>query len=979
MRAAARIACVPLALPVSAASALELEPTPFVERSAKGPMRRVNVRLAQPSAGRLSYSLGAFHGTQPPAETSATHLLVPEPDHSSQLRVSFEPAQGGRWEAGCQLEPARHWTFFLTPHTHYDIGYTAPQPKVIEQLTADMDHAVKYCEETSAWPEGSRYRWTVEVSGLMKNYIDRRGEREVARFMELVRAGAIEICAYYLNMPTEVTGHEETIRCLYYAEELRKRFGVRIDTAIIDDVPGYTWSLADLFVSCGVPRVSFRANSINGRFLWYRPGAAPRPFYWEGPAGGRLFTWYTHTYRDGNFFRAPGLHEEEFIRLARRDEAAGATYDEIQLRMGGDNLPPDINASRNARAWKEKYIWPRVVVATNREFLELLETRRGAAAKTFRGDIPSWWADGPGSAALENGINRLTHDRLVAAEALWTAAFFHLGAAYPRQEILEAYDQMIHFDEHTWGASDSISHPTSENSAEQWRNKATYGKEAARRTNELLERGVAALTRAIAARAPNSFALWNTLGWRRTDIAELPVAGTRFETASGLRIIDTRSGKRVPAQKTSDGKALLFLAEDVPALGHVTYAVEPAAPDDGPTAAGGLENRFFKIAAAPEKAGLTSIFDKLLNRELLDRGAQYAGNQPIYEQPPFGREGIDNVRARAEVDKSLPPNTRVFERAEFDRCVPSSGTLIHATRGPVFAELEMESRMPPGAAPGRYGSSQGYPWVRQRIRIYDGLKCVDILNTVTHEEVFTPESLYFAFPFDVRSPEFRVQIANAVMRPGKDQLPYSCQDYYAIQQWVDVSGEGIGVTLAPVEAPLVTLGGLNVRAWADRLPFDKAHIYSWVMNNYWFTNFKAAQRGVMPFRYRLTSYEGAHDSAAASRFAWQPFHPLHPVWLDAGGSAGKIPDSLISIEGDPVLLSCLKRTEAGNDAAVRLLEICGRTSRCTVRFPGKRIRAARSLNAVEKSAGSLPVRGGGVTINLRANEICTVAFELENA
>ena len=83
----------------------------------------------------------------------------------------------------------------------------------------------------------------VEVNALVRNYIERHTEAQVARFMDHVRKGDVEICGFYLNMPTEVTGHEEMIRCLYYAQELRRKYGVRIDSAMIHDVPGYAWSL----------------------------------------------------------------------------------------------------------------------------------------------------------------------------------------------------------------------------------------------------------------------------------------------------------------------------------------------------------------------------------------------------------------------------------------------------------------------------------------------------------------------------------------------------------------------------------------------------------------------------------------------------------------------------------------------------------------------------------------------------------------
>ena len=630
------------------ALALALEPTPFVLRGPDGPLRQVNVRCLadgkpQAAAGRFTLSFGAVGGSAgagaeliPGAHTcrgsaivpmsafiggidyigGAFPLLLPEPARETELQVAFESSLGPRIANSCVVKPARHWSFFLTPHTHFDVGFTQPQPVVFERLARDMDSARQYCEHTQDWPAPSRYRWTVEVSGLVKRFVESHRPEQVARFMEAVRRGDMEICGFYLNMPTEITGHEETIRCLYYAQELRRRYDVRIDTVIIDDVPGYAWPLADLFVQAGIRSASLRANSIRGRFLWYRPGAVPRPFYWEGPGGNRLFVWYTDTYRDGNFFRPRGLHEDEFVRVIQRNERAGYPFDEVQLRMGGDNLPPDLTASKNARDWNERYLWPQVTLATNREFLEVLESRHSAAVAVHRGDIPSWWADGPASAALENGANRLAHDRLAAAETLWAAATLASGAAYPREKIAAGYEQMIYFDEHTWGSSESIDRPKSENTARQWRIKSAFAEEAARLSKELHGGAVAALSKDLAAPG-TAIAVWNSLAWPRTDVVELELPGTPLEGRTGVEVIDARSGKAAPCQISEDGRRAVFIARDVPPLGYVIYRLRSGtAPPRGAKRGGPpgavIENAFYRVEASAERGGLASWYDKQL-------------------------------------------------------------------------------------------------------------------------------------------------------------------------------------------------------------------------------------------------------------------------------------------------------------------------------------------------------------------------------
>ena len=776
--------------------------------------------------------------------------------------------------------------------------------------------------------------------------------------MKLVREDRIEICGFNLNMPTEVVGHEELIRCLYDAQKLRDTYGVTIDTAQINDVPGYTWALADLLPEAGIHRVSFRANSIRGNFLWYREGAVPRPFYWQGPAGGRVFMWYTDTYRDGNFFREPGLHEDEFLDAIRRNEATGYAMDYIQLRMGGDNLPPELNTSKNAKAWNEKYLWPRVVVSTNREFLEPLERDYGRQCKTFRGDIPSWWADGPASAARENGIVRLLHDELVTTEGLWTLAGLHNpGAAYPRKAIDDAYNKMLHFDEHTWGASGSISEPKSENTLRQWAFKKAYADDAKRMGDELRRDAVAALVEGLVAEkspAPTNerlVALVNPLAWERTDVVSLPLDGSPLAGAGGIRVVDTRSGKPVEVQMSADGRTAFFVAEKLPSLGYAVFAVSPgdaAAPkslDIKPE----LENRFYRIEISPEAAGWTSWRDKLLDRELLDRKAKYLGNQPIHERSLDGRDAI-----------TAKNPTR------FERIVPGDGKIVRRTTGPVFDELVLDTSLPT------------VPNIRQSIRLYHGLKMVDVENVIDKQEVFEPEGVYFAFPFDVPKPTMRVEIADASMRLGIDQLTYSCQDFYAIQHWLDAAGDGDRRDLGAVGVPArhrrrherLSMGRQDRLFQGPRLLLGHEQLLGLQFQE----RAKRSNDASLPADFVC----GEQDPARATRFAWQPFQPILPIWLD--GKPAENERSFASVDGESVLLGCLKTAETKDCLIVRLLEMRGEPAEAVLRLNpsrGRTVARAFRANCLEVEQQPLDVADGSIRLKLKPNEIVTVGVEVK--
>jgi hypothetical protein len=49
---------------------------------------------------------------------------------------------------------------------------------------------------------------------------------------------------------------------------------------------------------------------------------------------------------------------------------------------------------------------------------------------------------------------------------------------------------------------------------------------------------------------------------------------------------------------------------------------------------------------------------------------------------------------------------------------------------------------------------------------------------------------------------------------------------------------------------------------------------SWLMNNYWFTNFPAIQWGQFSYRYSIVCQPGPFDATAAGRFASAIRQPL---------------------------------------------------------------------------------------------------------
>jgi alpha-mannosidase len=131
----------------------------------------------------------------------------------------------------------------------------------------------------------------------------------------------------------------------------------------------------------------------------------------------------------------------------------------------------------------------------------------------------------------------------------------------------------------------------------------------------------------------------------------------------------------------------------------------------------------------------------------------------------------------------------------------------------------------------------------------------------------------------------------------------------------------------------------------------------------------------------VTSYEGAHDPVRSTQWAWQPFYPLTPVWLSRQQADGAPPpESFLRVEGDPVIVSCVKTAETSEAVIVRLIELSGREANSTLHFSppaGQRIRKAYRANVLEEAQEPLSVTGNAVSVKVPAGRVVTVGVMME--
>ena len=881
--------------------------------------------------------------------------------------------------------PQKHWEVYMIPIAHHDFGYTHTIEKVLDRYAGFYDDILQFCEETEDWPFEARFRYMVEESWSIQYFIENRPEEVVQKFAKYAQEGRIEVPALFGNQISALCSHEELIRLMYPSFRMKRQYGAPIRTASITDIPGLSWGLPTVLAGAGV---KYFFAGLPTYFEWGRSDihtfwdedailrhGRPDAFWWQGPDGEKVLVFYQGSYGCWS----PSSYQDALDGLPgmlRAMEEGGCPFSVI--RYGGygcgDNTPTDIRVSHIVREWNSQWAYPKLFVGTNAMFFDSLE-KQCESLRTFKGELPHTdYVVGAVSSAKETSINRITHAKLHTAEKFATIASLVSNYSYPDEDLREAYDNLLLYDEHTWGMAHQIGEVQDWN----WNDKSRCAYKAAGLTQSILSGSLNRLADEIELPDENDhIVVFNSLSFQRTDVVHVP----RFLVEEPFDLIDDETGERVayqivelnspqaPVPYASHRYArggfdrpelfeLVFVAEDVPPLGYKTYRLVPQ--EEATTFSNGvvvdersLENRFFKVTLNPQSGCIESIYDKELEREIVDKSAPHQLNQVITRWVKTG------------VEES-----------------PSNSEIIKGQNGAVYGSLIVG------------GEAAGCPQRTQEIVLYDRIRRIDIRNRLLKDSTPLLE-IYFAFPFSVENPHFRFEGSNSVIEPLIDQFPGSNSDYYTMQNWAAVSDGEVGITFSSIEAHLVEFGGL----WPGYVsqahhgftppyfeheflqPGDltKGYLYSYVLNSNFRTNFQPTQQGDMLFRYSITTHKGDWKEGKARDFGWSISNPLTPIRV-GGKQEGKMEKSasFCQVDKPNVLLLTSKRAEDGDGLIFRLIETEGEDTTVTLTLPFLTIRDAHQTNLVEENEKIIPAQKHAVTVPIKAFGIRTIRIKAVN-
>ena len=256
---------------------------------------------------------------------------------------------------------------YVVPMSHLDIGFTNSVPDVALLEKQYLDDAMTFAEQ---YPD---YRWTIESVWQLDQWLSQTPDpAQVDRLRGLMSQNRIELMAGYANMHQGVLGFEQFNRFLYPARDYETAWGLDLDTAVSDDVPGSSTALPQILRKNGVRNLVAGINTAFGG----KPDIPLRDalFKWQGIDGSTVLTWMSvKSYAEGIFtWRFTSGYDDMASATQRVLDAytsSGYPYDSVLALLAFDNDGADTivgGGQDNIARWNTEHTWPQIVIEIGR-------------------------------------------------------------------------------------------------------------------------------------------------------------------------------------------------------------------------------------------------------------------------------------------------------------------------------------------------------------------------------------------------------------------------------------------------------------------------------------------------------------------------------------------------------------------------------------------------------------------------------------
>lgn len=838
---------------------------------------------------------------------------------------------------------------YLMNSSHQDIAWMdSPEKCVIERDTMLITPLLRM------GANDKNYRFDIEDGLMLREYIARHpGKKQLVK--EMLNDGRLSCGSTYIQPYEEMYSGESLVRQFYLgAKWLQKEFGYNATVYWNEDVPGRTLQMAQIMRKAGTKYLSI-SRQERGLFNWQSPDGSYVTAFSPGHYGDAFGPLQKRLNEATQYLAASSLDWEKFYTsqtampvipvLSDNDMSPAKDYSQL---IGGWN---GIRELQDEKGKPVAVKLPPIKVTTAPEFFDALIAQK-PQLPTIQGERPDVWLyiHGPShqqaiKASREADILLPIAEKLATINALINGSFKN----YPETRFEKAWEAKIYPD-HGWGGkhgdiTDAL-----------FLQKYEFSKAEA---SHIIEENLGQLAAKVITHPEKGrpLVVFNSINARRNDPVSIEI-NFNLNEAMGVELSDA-AGKKLDVQLShaeyyangSIKKGILcFIAEQVPSIGYATYYLKTSsqkAPENKPTVSKSIENQFYKLKFG--NGGLSSIFDKTLNRELIDSTKFKAGE--VFTMRSFGN-------GAGEFTDIQKPDMEGFDQT-----------------GKYPTQWEVEEDRPVFTVY-KYRQHIRYADIEQRIKVYHQVKRIDFEPSVLNWEGILYREFRMAMPLNMTNGQVAYEVPFSVVEVGKDEITGAageryttiCKDMHprGIENWIGASNTDFGVTLSSSVAVAdwidPTTNPLKNQMLQPILLASRKSCH-WEGNDY-------LQTGDHTFGFSFTSHPSGWVNG--NTFGREANEQLQPVWADHRLTTASLPESLsfFSTDQEQVLISTIKKSEDTDETIVRLVDLEGKNKEVKLQC-FKKIEGATQTNLIENEAKTLPVNGNSLPIQLGHHSIET--------
>ena len=547
-------------------------------------------------------------------------------------------------------------------------------------------------------------------------------------------------------------------------------------------------------------------------------------------------------------------------------EEEGYLYDLAPFMVSGaitDNAPPNVKIAGRVNELNSLY-QGRITfkMVTLEQFFAEVE-KNCENIVTYKGDWNDWWADGIGSTPAAVKIFCDARRKYRICKKL-----DEQGRLGDEHLMDQAAENLMLYAEHTWGYSSSVSEPWETLVGDLEMKKTAYAINANTEVSRNLDGILAAKGEVtITQDKPQRYRIINphnvdlkTRAYLYIEFWEY-MEGINYSEDMPIEVVDMATGQVLKSQvkriaratqvevitslKAKEEKEVMIrLAKDVKPVTVKNHAHIGAEGVEDVIVPGGyrvdtalVETDYYKVVVDQQK-GIAAIIDKKDGKNIIREDAQYPAFTGIYEVTDRKGQACESRRRMGRNRKDTSTM----------RCTSRLKDIQIVENGAVYAALRLDYEL------------TGTGFYSIFLKVYKEIPRLESTVRIHKESVWDPENLYISLPFTAGEEEVKyIDKTGCIIRPGIDQLPGTNMEFYLLQNGIVMEGKDKVLTLAIKDAPLVTFGSLEAHPIllcdGNNQDKNREQAYSWVMNNFWETNFKVDLGGFYEFSYTLATHE----------------------------------------------------------------------------------------------------------------------------